>query len=489
MRFLRRSLTGIFLLAVSLGALAMAGDIVWSALQDRWSRESRPSPARERIFAVNVVAIEPATVTPVLTSFGELRSRRTLDLRASAGGTVTLLAEGFAEGGTVEKGQLLLRIDPTDFEAALEVAQTDLLEAEADRLDAESALVLARDDLASARKQAALRTAALTRQRDLVERGVATEAAVETAELALASAEQAELSRRQALANAEARVSQTRNMLARRQIAVADAERRLAETEMFAEFSGTLNEVSVVQGGLLTPNERIAQIVDPDTLEVSFRVSTAQYARLLSADGQLIRAAVTVRLDVSGVDLVAQGRIDRESAGVGEGQTGRLLFARLDQAKGLRPGDFVSVEIREPAIDRVAVLPASALDAANTVLVLGENDRLEQVGVELLRRQGDKVLVRAPGLTGREVVAERTPVLGAGIRVRAVRRNGDDNAAVPEPEPEMIALTEERRAALIAFVKDNQRMPAEAKERILKALQEDKVPAQMLERLEGRMGG
>jgi len=489
MRFLRRSLTGIFLLALTLGILAMAGNGIFSALQERWARESSPRPARERVFSANVIRVTPVTVTPVLTSFGELRSRRTLDLRASTGGTVIQLADGFEEGGTVEKGQLLLRIDPIEFESALEVARTDLLEAGAGELEAQAALILAQDDLASAQKQAELRTMALVRQRDLVNRGVGTEAAVEIAALAAATSEQAVLSRRQSLASAQARVTQAKNTLLRRQIAVKEAERRLAETQINAEFSGTLSEVSVVQGGIVTPNERIAQIVDPEALEVSFRVSTAQYIRLLDDDGKLMNADVTVRLDVSGVDLVARGAIARESAAVGDGQTGRLLFARLDQPKGFRPGDFVTVEIREPALERVVVLPATALDASGTLLVLGENDRLEQVAVELLRRQGDDVLVRATGLAGREVVAERSPLLGAGIRVRAVRISGGGDAPVVAGEPEMIALSPERRAALIAFVESNQRMPQQAKDRLLNALRQDMVPAETIARLESRMGG
>jgi multidrug efflux pump subunit AcrA (membrane-fusion protein) len=489
MRFLGRSLTAVFLVAVTLGLLTLAGDMIYSALKHRWAQQSSPMPARERVFVVNVITITPETVTPVLTAFGELRSRRTLELRTSAGGTVTMLAEGFVEGGKVEAGEVLLRLDPTDFEAALEVARTDVVEAQADRLDAETALTLARDDLANAEKQADLRAAALTRQRDLVSRGVGTEAAVETAELAAASAEQAVLSRRQALANAEARVNQAENMLARRNISLADAERRLAETVMIAEFTGTLSQVSVVEGGLVTQNERIGQIVDAQALEASFRVSTAQYSRLLDSAGRLVPAEIAVRLDVAGVDLVTTGRIERESAEVGEGQTGRLLFAKLDEARGFRPGDFVTVEIREPALDGVVVLPATALDAAGRVLALGENDRLEEAQVELLRRQGDAVLVRAPGLAGREVVAERTPSLGPGIRVRAARPvTGGEEPPAPE-EPEMIELSPERRAALVAFVEGNQMMPADVKSRILTALKQDKVPAQMVERLESRMGG
>ena len=61
-----------------------------------------------------------------------------------------------------------------------------------------------------------------------------------------------------------------------------------------------------------------------------------------------------------------------------------------------------------------------------------------------------------------------------------------------EPDAEAsdtIALSPERRAALIAAVEANGRMPAEAKERILSQLREERVPMQMVERIESRMGG
>jgi hypothetical protein len=136
-------------------------------------------------------------------------------------------------------------------------------------------------------------------------------------------------------------------------------------------------------------------------------------------------------------------------------------------------------------LENVARLPASSLNAANEVLVIAGEDRLEVVSVNLLRRQGDDVLVRARGLEGREVVAERTPLLGAGIKVRPLREAGQ---AAPE-EPEMVELTEERRARLTAFVQSNTRMPEEARQRILQQLSQGAVPAQVVERIESRMGG
>ena len=50
-------------------------------------------------------------------------------------------------------------------------------------------------------------------------------------------------------------------------------------------------------------------------------------------------------------------------------------------------------------------------------------------------------------------------------------------------------LDEARRARLIAFVEASERMPPEAKERVLAQLRGAKVPARVVARLESRMGG
>ncbi|SHH53044.1 efflux RND transporter periplasmic adaptor subunit [Marivita hallyeonensis] len=486
MRFFRRSLTGLFLLSLTLGLLAYAGVQVRDAVQDRMAQEPRAFQQRERVFAVNVVPFTLETITPELTAFGEIESRRTLEIRAAVGGRVTEIAPNFVEGGEVEAGQVLLRIDPTDLEAVLQRVQSDIVDAEAEQREAMRAVELARDELAAADDQAVLRERAFQRQQDLLDRGVGTAAAVEVAELAAAQARQAVLSRRQALAQAEARIDQSTTRLSRAIIAEAEAQRRLDDTIITADFAGTLADVSVVQGRLVASNEQLARLIDAEALEVAFRVSTQQFARLLDEDGRLADAEVAVVLDVFGTNLTAQGRLSRAGAAVGEGQTGRLLFATLDDAPGFRPGDFVTVRIEEPPLDRVARLPASALNASNEILLIADEDRLEVAVVTLVRRQGDDVLVRAEGLEGREVVAERTPLLGAGIKVRPLRN--DAQAAVPE-DPEMVELTEERRARLTAFVEANTRMPAEARQRVLDQLSQAKVPARVVERIESRMGG
>ncbi|MEM7521085.1 MAG: efflux RND transporter periplasmic adaptor subunit [Pseudomonadota bacterium] len=483
MRFLRQSMIGLFLAAVTLALLVYAGTIIGSAVQESLADE-RPAPApRERVFSVSVLTPIAEDVVPVLETFGEVQSRRLLELRAANGGRVVALAEGFEDGGEVRAGDVLLRLDPADAQAAVDRAQNDLADAQAEVRDAARSVALAQDELAATEEQAALRDRAFVRQQDLAARGVGTASTTETAELAASQARQAVVSRRQALAQAEARVDQAATTLARAQIALAEAQRTLDDTVLTAPFDGVLSATNVIAGRLVTPNEQLAELIDPNDLEVSFRVSTAQYARLLDADGALIRAELTAMLDVAGIDLLAEGRISRASAAAGEGATGRLIFARLQSPKGFKPGDFVTVRVREPELEDVVRLPASALNADNQVLVLDPENRLEEIDVRLLRSQGDDVLVRGPVL-GRQVVEARSPLLGAGIAVTPLERD-----APLQTETEMVELTDERRAKLVAFVEGNTRMPADAKERVLARLAKPRVPANMVARIESRMGG
>jgi len=486
MRFMQRSLMGLFLLALTLGLLALAGGSLKSTIEARLAKQTKARPAQERVFSVNVIQATRVNTEPKISAFGEIRSRRSLDVRAPVSGTVIELSKHFVEGGRVNAGDILLKIDPADAQSALDVARTDMAEAENELNEATQALALARDELAAARAQVVLRLNALTRQRSLQDRGVSTDAAVETAALAHATAEQAVLGKRAALAQVETRINRAKTSLSRLQIRLDEAARRLQNTEVTAEFSGILSGVTVVEGGLLGTNEKIGRIIDANALEVAFRLSNSQYARLVAANGGQAQGNVTVRLDLVGVDMVASGMIERVSAEVGDGQTGRQVFASLptDSAVTLRPGDFVTVEVAEPTLENVAILPATAVDSGGRVLVLGEIDRLEELDVTVLRKQGDDVLVRGRGLFGRSVVEARSPLLGAGIRVKPVSRD----AAIPDA-PEMIELTAERREKLVKFIEGNTFIPADAKARILARLNDEKVPAEMVNRLESRMGG
>ncbi|MFD2172699.1 efflux RND transporter periplasmic adaptor subunit [Rhodobacter lacus] len=489
MRFLVRSLTGLFLAALALALLAVGGVTMKSALDARAKAPGRLHASQERVFAANVVTLDFGTRRPVLTAYGDLRTLRELEIRAPAAGTLLALSPNFVEGGAVEAGELLVQLDPAEARAARDSARASKAEADSALALAGRTLDLAGGDLAAAQRQAELRKAALERARSIGARGFGATADIETAELALSSAEQAVLTKRSALSSAEAGLDQAKNALRRAEIALSEAERKLAETEIRADFAGQLSGVSTVAGRPVSNNEILATLIDPVTLEVAFRLSTAQYVRLTDPEGRLMPLPAEVSLDLGERRITVPARLARAGAAVSEGQAGRLVFARLEAVRGLKAGDFVTVALEMPALEAVALLPAAAVGADGKVLMLDAEERLRAVPVQVVHRQGDDVLIRAAELaSGQEVVAERTPLLGEGLKLRPLRRDASGAPVAPAKAADVV-LDEARRARLIAAVERNTRMGAEAKARLLAQLHQEAVPAEVVARIEARMGG
>ncbi|MCX7289024.1 MAG: HlyD family efflux transporter periplasmic adaptor subunit, partial [Rhodobacterales bacterium] len=370
----------------------------------------------------------------------KVEAERTMELRPRQGGTVAWVSDSSRNGGTAVAGEVLLRLDPVPAEDALALARADLTEARANAADAIAAVELASEDLVAAQTQADLRQQALERQKDIAARGAGSDQAVETTELALSAATQAVLSRKQALAAARARVAQTAVAVTRAELGLGDAERALAETRLLAGFSGRIDGVSVVTGAIVTANESLGRIIDPASMVVALRLSTAQYARLVDDGGALQASSVAVTLPGLPDALPLRGRLDRAGAAVGEGQSGRLIYVALDAGPGglalLKPGDFVEVSIQGETLPDAALVPATAVGRQGTVLVLGPDDRLQEVSATVLGRQGDDVIIAVGALAGREIVVERSAVLGDGIRVRPIRPGqplDEADAAVTKP--------------------------------------------------------
>ena len=504
MRFLRRSLTGLLLWALTLGGLGLAVLVVANAVRDSLADVGPGAPPVERVVPANVTMVMPAVLTPEMTAFGKVEARRTLDLRSRQSGTVVWVSESFRNGLAVREGEVLLRLDPAPATEALALAEADLSEARAAATDAVAALALTKADLAAAKEQVLLRKQALDRQKDLAARGAGSPLAVETAELAASAAAQAVLSRQQALATAKARVDQTTVAVTRAEIALGEAGRNLAETELRAGLSGRVDGVTLVQGAVIGANESLGRIVDPAALDVAVRLSTAQFGRLVGLDGTLATSAVTIFAPGSGAPLA--GRLDRIGAAVEAGQTGRLVYVAMAEDPSLstllQPGDFVTAGIQEAPVADAVLLPATALGPDDTLLVLGLDDRLEEVAAEVLRQQGDFVILTVGNLAGREVVTERSAALGAGIRVRPIRPEGsatgtDTNTvkAAPEAAAEVVTegdgltLTPERRAALSALIEANPSLTAAEKSELLQALQSGVVTTGAVDGLDRPLGG
>jgi hypothetical protein len=202
---------------------------------------------------------------------------------------------------------------------------------------------------------------------------------------------------------------------------------------------------------------------------------------------------VTVTLDLGDLPVSVAGTVERAAAVVAPGQSGRLVYAKLDARPStiLRPGDFITATIEEPALQDVAIVPATAVTADGRILLIDAESRISERTVRILRRQGDSLIVAGVPY-GARYITERLPQLGPGVKVRPADHapNAPDR---PESggggDDELIAISDERRRALIAFVENNRHMPEDRKARLLQLLDQPEVPKRTIERLEARMAG
>ncbi len=492
MRFMLRGLSGLVLAILT---IAMIGYGVLTVNKSRQpANDARQRPGAERSYTVNVAALEPVTIQPQIRAYGTVRSWRILELRAAASGKLVEVSAAFRNGAPVTAGQLLARIDPADAGSSLADAQAGLADARADETDAQLAVTVAEQDMAAAQRRKELYERALERQNELQRRGIGTNAAIENAELDVASAHQAILTRSQSINAARNRIERAALTVTRAQITLAEAERILGETRITAPFAGLLADVDATLGRLVTQNERLGRLIDPAALEVGFRVSNAQFSRLIGADGALLTAPVAATLDLGDVKVTATGRLERLAASVGEGQTGRLIYARLDVdgTTILRDGDFVTVTIAEAPLENVARIPATAATEDGRVLFVDTDNRLVERTLPILRRQDDDLIVAIGDESG-NYVTERLPQLGAGIQVTTATPAGkgppDGNGETKDSTSENIVLSDDRRQALVAFLKSNKRMPPDRKERLLQLLADPEVPKRVVDQIESRMKG
>lgn len=485
MKFLMRGIVGLLLIAVMLGSVGFGAYRLFNAMTAEQTARGR-APV-ERSYSVNVSLLEPQTVQPVTTAYGEIESWRTLQLRASSDGRIVNIAKKFRDGAAVAAGDLLVRIDPADAEFAVLDAEAALSDAQAQKAEAEEAVVVAEQELVAARRQLELRKQALERQKQLKEKGYSTAVQVEAEQLSVAALEQALNNRLQSVITARKRIERMDLSVERAQIAVKNAQRVLAETSIEAPFDGYLDQVDAVLGRRVNPSDTLGVLIDPEALEVRFSLSTQQFSRFLDDAGALVDADVTAELELGDRTIEIKGHLDRVSAVVGEGEAGRAVFASLDVSQDavLRPGDFVTVRLRERPLSDVAEIPATAATEDGRILIIDSDNRLTEVSVRILRRMKDTLVVDEVPF-GSSYVRERLPHLGPGLKVEPRGAPG----ATTEPlqnDNNLVSLEPSRRAELQKLVEASG-MPEDRKARLQAALKQPRVPKDLIERLEQRQG-
>ena len=340
----------------------------------------KPVEIEERVWPVDVVAVQQQDVQPELELFGEVVSGRRSELRALVPGRIVETGPNFREGARVSEGDLLVQIDPFDYENSL--AEQKALYAEA---------------------QVRMRTVErdLTRIRELFDENNVSEQNLDDALLA---------------------VEQQSATLEQRRISLARAERDLEDTRLVAPYEGVVHSVSADLGKQLSVNDKVAEVIDTGRLEVRFTLSNAQFGRIIETDEPIEGRPVKVAWQVGDETLEFAATLERVGAEIDSTTGGVELYAVIDSDAGtpLRPGAFVWTRMPDKTYAGVYQAPDSALYGENIVYVVS-NGRMEERRVEVHGYDGNTMLFTAspdtPINNGDQVVITQIREGGAGIRV------------------------------------------------------------------------
>jgi len=342
-----------------------------------------PEPAPERVWPVEVIEARHRTYQPTLSLFGEVVAGRRSELRPRVDGLVVEIGEHFHEGGAVAAGELLLRIDPFDYQTTLAERRSLLVEARA-RL-----AKLGRD---------------LGRAEELFADDSASEQFLDDARLAVAEQEA---------------------LVEQREIGVRRAERDLADTRMTAPFAGVLADVNADLGKQVSGmgDAKVAELIDTSALEVRFALSNAQYGRLLEGGEPVRGRSATITWQVGSQQISYAATIERVAAEIAAATGGVDVFAVIDSGGRqlpLRPGAFVSVSLADKRYDGVLTAPDSALYGEETVYVV-EEGRMSPRRIEIHGHDGSTMLFTADGdrpiRDGDRIIVTQLREGGAGARV------------------------------------------------------------------------
>lgn len=261
---------------------------------------------KETAMLVDVTAVQRGAFHPIIVATGTVQPSEDIILSPRVSGEVIHRSEAFTPGGFVKKGEVLLQIDPADYQNALALRKSDLQQAMSE-LDIE----MGRQDVAQKGYQ-------------LVDENLPEM----NTDLVL---------REPQLNAVKARVEAAR-------AAVRQAALNLQRTKIKAPFDAHILSRNVNEGSQVAPGDNLGRLVGMDTYWVVVNVPIATLRWLSFADsGQKEGSKVRVR--------------DRKAWGAEEYRTGylyRLIGALEDQTRLAR----VLVSVPDPLAYRNDSLPA-----------------------------------------------------------------------------------------------------------------------------------
>jgi RND family efflux transporter MFP subunit len=387
------ALLGAVLLAVS-GAACGKDTATARAAGRAKAQESRP-------VRVAVAAVGALPRTVIVT--GTLAADEEVIAGFKVAGRVSEVAVDL--GSPVRKGQVLARLDPTDFRHRVDQAEAALRQVRAglglprdgsgESVDPEKTALVGE-------ARAVLEEARLNRDRmaQLWEKNYIARSEVDASRSRLLVAE----SRYQA---ALEEIRNRQELLAERSSGLALARQQLADAVLSAPIDGAVRERRASVGEYLAAGAPVFNLVRTHPLRL--RVAVPE------RDAASVRVGQAVRVRLEGDSAVHSGRVARLSPSIQEQNRTLIVEAEVANPDGrLRPGSFARAEIVVEA-DRTAIMiPAGAVVTfAGLEKVFGVKDGLAvEKRIRTGRRSGDRVEILEGVAAGEAVVVDPGNLVG-----------------------------------------------------------------------------
>lgn len=353
---------------------------------------------------VQVLEVQTQRYALSSTLPGRVEPVRVAEVRARVAGIV--LSRNFEEGADVKAGDVLFRIDPAPFKAALSRAQGELAKADAAVADAQ---------------------AILKRYTPLVKIEAVSQQDFDTATTTLKSAQAASRSA---------------------QADVETAQLNLDYATVKAPISGRIGRAQVTEGALVGQNEAtaMATIQQLDPIYVDFNQPVADMLRMRAAlqNGSLGQGeGASISITIDGTDERRSGKLLFSDIAV-DRTTGQVSvrgeFANPDVL--LLPGMYVRVQTQQGVDPNAILVPQRAVtrstDGKPQVMLVGKDDVVESRAVQTGTMRGsdwhivdglavgDRVIV---GGVSAAVPGQKVSVAPPAEQARVAVNNAVNNAA------------------------------------------------------------
>lgn len=376
--------TTIISATILIGALTVMSVIFFTE-----PKAERSDISKQTAMLVEVVKAQKGTYNPIISATGTVRPSQEILLGARIEGQVVYLSPDFVPGGYVDKGDILLQVDSTDYIN--------------DLTDAESSLEQARSEL---QRELGLQEAA-KREYSLLDD-------------TLSKANKALVLREPQLRSVKARVSSA-------QTAVNQAKVNLQRTTIRSPFEGHIIYRNVNIGSLVSPGQNLGQLVGNKIYWVETAVPLNRLKWLqFEEDG--VSSPVEIRSKTAwGEGKTREGRLFKMLGSL-EDQTrmARVLVevsdplsrqkANVDKPR-LVIGSFVQTNIQGKAIEGVVKINRDYIRSNETAWVM-QGDTLDIRELEVVFQDADHAYVAAGLEEGDDIVTTNLANVTEGAPLR-----------------------------------------------------------------------